>query len=792
MALVSGLLCYGLAPPWWWLAACVVLAFAALWRPLMGRLFLVTAAFALGGLSGAMFVTASGGRRLHKPLRGSFSKVRDGNPGIDAAMGTNVRNGPTRREYAVVVDWVTSRNSHAWRIESGSAWVRARLGLWRRWPGPLIVSGPGTPPVVDKGDLVLVSGRARRWRGRTYLWAGNDLVWMDLESTARSAPMWFWVRRKLEDLIRPLHGEGGTVLWAMLLGGSVPAQSTLRWSFIDAGLIHLLVISGLHLALLSVLVFWLWGVALRRSAFIARRWPVPRVAAAATLPVVWGYVLLVGRSPATFRAAVMVTTILGGQMVGRRSDSVRAVMLSGILLLLWRPDWLTHPGFQLSYAATGALIWLARSEIDVHGPFPWVAKLGEASLVASVGTAGLVAYHFGRMSVLGPLTNLVAVPLFCWVVLPLGFFGLVIGLMWPWFGGVFLWLAALVAQGGVWFVRSSVAWMPGMRFAMQFSLGMCLAYYGLLVAAARGWTYGSIRALRRWRWAASMLFLAAVGLLVLGWWEARPPREAVVVSFMGLGKGEAVLVELPSGHRILVDGGPSGSEHSTLVQFLRRKDIRRLDLVVATHPHADHVEGLIAVVRRFHVGELWVNGEVAGAVGRQLVHEARRRGVVVGRPRSLRFGAVRLDVVQVEGRGSNSDMDAGPGGSQMVPPGPDPLLSVNDNSLVVRLITPWGSVLLTGDIEVRKQDLLASGGTDLRADVFKAPHHGSFLSVSKAFVERIHPSVVVICGGPGKDVSRSVALYRSVANHVFVVFRGMVIVRLDQRGIHVAQGYRQR
>jgi len=783
MALIAGLLSHGLAAPWWWLSACVSFALVALWRPGIGRWFLLGAMFALGGLSAGSWAAISAG----VPFQQAASRRATTQGGGLSVTGASPLDTSTRREYAVRADRVVSRNGGTWRIQADDAWVRAGRGGWHRWPGSVALSGPGRPPSIEQGDLVFVSGTARRWRGRTYLRVGRDLVWLSSGPTPMSS-VGSAVRRRLEDLVRPIHGVGAQVLWAMLLGGSVSARSALRQSFVDAGLIHLLVISGLHLALLSVLMFWCLSVLLRRVAFIASRWPIPFLAAASTLPVVWAYVLLVGRSPATFRAAVMVTTVLGGQIVGLRSDSARAVAFSAILLLLWRPDWLTHPGFQLSYAATGSLIWLARSGIDVRGRFAWVARLGAASVVASIGTAGLVAYHFGRMSVLGPMTNLVAVPLFCWAVLPLGFFGLLVGLVWPWMGGLLLGLAALVAQGGVWFVRSVVTWLPGMRFGMHVSLGMCLAYYGLLLAAARGWHVGSIPSARRRRWAAATLLLAALALLASGWLRARPSDSALVVSFLGLGKGEAVLVEFPSGQTILVDGGPSDSEFSPLIRFLRRKGVRTLDLVVATHPHADHVQGLMTVVHHFHVGELWVNGEVAGHVQRRLVEEAHRLGVPVGRPRVLHFGSVRLDIVRAQRRGDAFDGRR----DGRDDPLPDPLLSVNDNSLVIRLVSPWGSVLLTGDIEVPEQTLLASGSQTLRSDVLKAPHHGSFLAVSKVFLRRVHPRVVVICGGPGKDVTRSRIWYRAVADRVVATVRGIVTLRLDGRGIHVFGGYRQR
>ncbi|MCA9672633.1 MAG: MBL fold metallo-hydrolase, partial [Myxococcales bacterium] len=283
--------------------------------------------------------------------------------------------------------------------------------------------------------------------------------------------------------------------------------------------------------------------------------------------------------------------------------------------------------------------------------------------------------------------------------------------------------------------------------------------------------------------AASALALLAGGRALL-----RPAELRAV--FIDVGQGDATLLELAGGQRILVDGGGARRQRAgggvglrRVIPLLQRRRVRRLDLVVATHAHADHVRGLLAVLARVEVAELWTcapQGEAERGWFVKLHRLARRRGVRVRVPRSLRFGDVRIEPLWPR---------AGEGGRCG-----DTSLSTNENSIVLRVDYGASRLLLTGDIERDAEAaLLSARPRALRASVVKVPHHGSRTSSSAGFVEAVSPRLAVIsCAQhnafrfPAGSVLRR---YRAAGARVVRTDRqGAVIVALRRDGTFTWRG----
>jgi len=207
----------------------------------------------------------------------------------------------------------------------------------------------------------------------------------------------------------------------------------------------------------------------------------------------------------------------------------------------------------------------------------------------------------------------------------------------------------------------------------------------------------------------------------------------MTVFFLAVGQGDSAVVLFPGGGAMLIDAGgdlrwPGKFDPGArdVVPALAELGVRRLDAVVLTHPHPDHAGGLLTVLDRMAVGELWMTPErdpIADAVRAR----AASRGVTVREPHDMSVGSVRVEVASrfEEGR------------------------SLNDNSVVLRVVHGEVAVLFAGDVEALAEADLAQGAAEIRAQVLKTPHHGSRTSSTEAFLRRVEPAFTVYSVGAG-------------------------------------------
>lgn len=194
----------------------------------------------------------------------------------------------------------------------------------------------------------------------------------------------------------------------------------------------------------------------------------------------------------------------------------------------------------------------------------------------------------------------------------------------------------------------------------------------------------------------------------------------MAVTFFDVGQGDAALLRTAEGAAVLFDTGPN----ARIVQLLRREGVSRIDLLVVSHPHSDHTGGLAAVLKSFPVAQTWHAGGFRGGAGRALglAHAVRQ----VDSRTVLRIGGLSLAVL-------HPPAGAAPAG--------------NDGSLVVKAVYGGSRYLFPGDCEGGCWERIFRSGADLRADVLKAAHHGSWDGASSGVLGRVRPRVVVIsCG----------------------------------------------
>ncbi len=606
----------------------------------------------------------------------------------------------------------------ALRVEADGAALELREPVW--------IGGDGRPPRVSRGDLVRLEGSidvpedsgfadglARRGiavtvRATIATRAGpspNPLV--RAMQGVRTV-----VGRSIERLFPPR--EAGLLL-GLALGDDTRLDPVLDRDFRAAGLGHLLVVSGGNVAMILAPV-----LALAAATRMARWWRF-----GLAIGIVVGFVVLTGGEPSVLRAGVMAGVLLVGVLLGRPRAAASTLAGSVFALLLLDP-WLAWAvGFQLSAIAAAGMVAMAgpiaeRLE-ERHVPKP-VALAAGATLAAQIGVTPLLLFHFQEVPLVAILANVVAFP----VVSP----ALLLGLAASAAGMLFVPAGELLAWFAMW----------PMRFLEVIADRSAKAPVGHLTAAggpatlvvgsafviALAWNLRSRRPLPR---RLKLAGLGTVPIVVALAAAAAGPPASLTVTFFDVGQGDAALVRSPAGATILVDGGPEEDDVATELAAL---GIRRLDVVVASHPHADHVVGLPTILARYPVGLLLEPGCPDTSVfGAEVDRAVEAEGVPIRHPRagsSYMVGDLRIDVLSPDRCWTGTESDT------------------NNDALVLRVSLGKDVVLLATEPEEPAQEWLLESGADLRADVLKVPHHGGATSVPE-FFQAVEAEVAVVSVG---------------------------------------------
>ncbi|ASR35079.1 DNA internalization-related competence protein ComEC/Rec2 [Prauserella marina] len=538
------------------------------------------------------------------------------------------------------------------------------------------------------------------------------------------APGWQRVAESLRAELRTvssvLPAEPAGLLPGLIVGDTSGLPERVEEEFLDAGMSHLVAVSGSNLAIVCGAVL-LTARALRCG---------PRTAAAIAGVALIGFVVLVGYEPSVLRAGVMGAVGLLALMLGRRGSALPALGAAVCVLVLYDPAMATTMGFALSVAATAGLVLLAPPWSDAmhRRKVPiGVAQALAVPVAAFLATAPLIAGMAGEVSLVSAVANLLAAP----VVAPVTVLGVLAVVLAPlWHGGAEL-LVQVAGPGVGWLilVAREAASVPGA--VMPWPAGWWGGLFALGIAALL------VLAIR-FRAARMGLALTLTGVLIVfvpvqvvtpGW---PPPGWTAVACDVGQGDGVVLATSQP-GRAVVVDTGP---DPAPLGDCLDRLDIERVPMVVLSHLHADHVGGLSSVFDARSVGAVAVGpGRTPSWAWRRVAAEAARHGVPLLELKAgdrLTWPGLRLDVLGPRYSPASSEDDDGS--------------TINNASLVVKAHTGAGRVLLTGDVELLAQGDLLDAGTDLRAEVLKVPHHGSRYSLPP-FLGAVRARIALISVG---------------------------------------------
>ena len=574
-------------------------------------------------------------------------------------------------------------------------------------------------------------------------------------------------RGQTGERIDTLFRHNASLVRALLIADQRGIASDVRDRFADAGLVHMLSISGLHVAIIATALLTL-GSALRLS----RNW-----ASIAALSMVFIYVAMLGAPAPAVRSAVMLGTVALTERWQRPVHPWTALAL-GAAIPTMQPSVVLDLGWQLSVAGMAALVAAGALFRRVrHGDLPtrahhrtvravrWVRALQgwrwtiarecTTGVIATVVTAPLIAWTFGRVSLIAPLSNLAAGPVVAFVQ-PALFVAMLLS-PWP--------RAAQVAADACAAPLALLDRIAGVSAAIPWASVHVAPTLPAAVCAGMA-SASFVRATASRRWISGCLF--AVAALCVAVWTPLLQRGGgqLELHMIDVGQGDALALRTPRGRWVLIDagrrweGGDAGRR--VIVPYVQRRG-GAVAAFVLTHPHDDHAGGAASVVEALHPSQWWEPAFVTGSDGyRRALEAVRHRAIPWHRVQpgdALQLDGVRIDVIAPDSTWTMAQQDA------------------NETSVVLRVT--YGDVvfLLTGDAQALEEAWILAHAAQLHADVLKVGHHGSRTSSSAAFVDAVQPVLALVSvgadnryGHPSSETVQGFAL------------RGIPLLRTDRDG----------
>ncbi len=580
-----------------------------------------------------------------------------------------------------------------------------------------------------------------------------------------------------------LGEDDAAMLAAMIAGDRTYLTHSLRAGFERTGSFHMLVVSGLHLAIVAGCILWL-----------ARRIRVPRIPATLlTIAASFAYAFFTGFATPVQRSLWMIVLYLLGRLVYRERSPLNVIGFAALVLLVISPRSLFDASFQMTLLAVVVIAGIAlpllratihpyftaardlrRIAIDIKlapplaayrvalrmiathlqpaassfvawQAFPWlvrscirVVEVVVISCIIELAMTLPMAVYFHRITLFALPVNLLILPLLL-ALMPAALLTLLALLLWPAAAIVPAAITAFVLHIGVGLVRLFGSMALG-DFRIPGPLLWQTAAFCLLLAAAIALAhFGAKRAAPRHSAWAALVLAAVVAVLPR---SVERPNNALLMEAIDVGQGDSLLLITPDGKTMLVDaggfgGGPRQAPQSfdigeeVVSPTLWSRGIRHLDVVALTHAHSDHMGGMPAILRNFHPSELWVGNNPHFPAYDALLAEAAALHIHVRSFRAgdtLAFGSTHIEVLAP---------------FRDYQPGPEPS---NNDSLVMRVAYGATSVMLEGDAEEPiERAMLAE--PDLQSTLLKVGHHGSITSTTPGFLARVAPRWAVIsCG----------------------------------------------
>ncbi|HOJ43238.1 MAG TPA: DNA internalization-related competence protein ComEC/Rec2 [Syntrophorhabdaceae bacterium] len=576
------------------------------------------------------------------------------------------------------------------------------------------------------------------------------------------------IRRFIKEKIEFSRAKQKGIIKALMLGDRTSIDEETKTIFQRTGTSHILAISGLHVGIITSFFFFIirWLFSKKRTFALSGR--DKRYAAIITIifPVV--FMLLSGSSIPTVRATFMVCIFLLAIFFEKQRDLLHTIFLAALFILLVYPHSLFMPSFQLSFLSVIFIVLITHRFYPmiktISKPIKWLSVTIITAFSAMVGTLPAVLYHFYGINLLSPLHNLVSIPLMCLISLPV----ILAGSILP-YGEYLIGLAGRLIDFNIQLLKTlDFGYIypmvrPGLFESLLFyAVIICLLFANRKIVCS------------------ILCFLVLPLTVVHGILEINKRfYNELCINFIDVGMGDAILVEAPKGKRILIDGGQRfNGDFDTgkyvVTPILLSKKILTIDYVINTHPHSDHLGGLIYILEHFNVKRFVTSGFfIQEPLFLDAIIMCRNKGIDIEIWHTGTEILLKDDFFITV---FNPDRDY-------------PAYNFNNTSLVLKLRYGKKSILLTGDMERDIEERLILNNMPLMADVLKVPHHGSNGASSLPFLLAVKPKIAILSVGmgikglPGKEALNR---YKSLSIPVLSTLKnGFISVCTDGKKVSV-------
>ena len=547
-----------------------------------------------------------------------------------------------------------------------------------------------------------------------------------------------------------IEPQFASIYRALLLGDRSNVSPSVLELFKSSGTFHILAISGLHIAVIATLLYFIFYWILSRSEYLLLNFQIRKIVAILTIPVLLCYALLAGMNSPVTRAVIMSSIVLIALCTDRKKSPAPLVAAAALLILIFDPLQLFTVSFQLSFAAIIGILFVlpslqnhllgqqssdsTRTSFNVFCRYTSSALM--VSVVATLATAPITISTFNRISTIGPVANLILEPLICLWCLPAGIVAL------P-FIGISPEIANVLLQFGTYGISSALyvaGFLTNYSHASIYLPRPPLLYILLCFISIYLGVHGYILQSRKHIFQFLPVLLSII--LVINYLPS-PDKAGARVSFIDVGQGSATLIETGQSTILIDGGGSSFSKRSVgetvIAPFLWSKGIDTVDTIIITHPDSDHYNGLKYIMSHFSPTLIWVR-DLYG-------HDQNYKDFIA-------FAQEKSDLVTIPNGGDEIKVD----GMTLLC-----LANLRDQhfkntrsgysantGLIIKGCFKKHCFLFPGDINISMEQFLLEQHIDLKADTLLSAHHGSKTSNSREFLTAVSPQHTIVSASLSK------------------------------------------
>lgn len=554
------------------------------------------------------------------------------------------------------------------------------------------------------------------------------------------------------------------IIEAMSIGNQSGIPPEIRENFNKTGTAHILSISGLHVGVVAAATFFIINFLLKFSEYLMLKFNTFKISAALAFLLVFIYSLIAGMNFTVIRAALMAMAFLFALILEKNKDIYNALALAGLLILIISPEALFDISFQLSFTAVSSIIFivprlgkmLSPQFSLYHGWIQVVSRYFYTSIVvclaATAGTLPLIVFYFNRVSLITVIANLLIVPL-------LGSFTLVIILLFmitaypiPFLACYFLKTASFCVDLSLNIINKLASFSWSSIVLTKPTIPEIAVFYLLVtvliifIDAGDKVKKNDIGSFRRKKQILKYLIISIVIFFAAdaSYLSIKDKlTRSLKITALDVGQGSSILVRLPGGENVLIDGGgftdsSFDTGRSVIAPYLYHERINKIDTVILTHPHPDHLNGLFYILANFNVREFWSAGVTTDDDDQkklqEILAEHKITPVIVNRNCRKKKNGVEFNFFWPPANNNISQNKLSD-------------KDINNLSLVFQIKFENRSFLFTGDIGSDIENALVGMEQILRSDLLFIPHHGSDRSSSPQFIKTVACRYGIISAG---------------------------------------------